>query len=158
MYSELIAQAKSICKGETNFIANAANISALIYEKFEGINWIGFYMHTNGELLLGPFQGKVACIHIPIGKGVCGTSAEKLETLVVPNVHEFEGHIACDSASNSEIVVPLAKYGKLYGVLDCDSPKFNRFSEEETRLFTVICDIITGESNMEALAGYYNID
>ncbi len=157
MYSELLAQAKSLCKGEKNFIANAANLSALIYEKFEDINWIGFYMLTHNELILGPFQGKVACIHIPMGKGVCGTSAEKKETLVVANVHEFPGHIACDAASNSEVVVPLIKDGKLYGVLDCDSPKFERFDTTEKDLFEAVCKIITEESDMQALESYYEI-
>lgn len=157
MYSELLAQAKSLCKGERNFIANAANISALIYEHFQEINWIGFYMRLNNELILGPFQGKVACIHIPMGKGVCGTAADNNETLIVPNVHDFPGHIACDSASNSEIVVPLVKEKKLYGVLDCDSPKFERFGEAEKEFFEAVCRVITEESDMKALESYYEI-
>jgi GAF domain-containing protein len=157
MYSEMIAQAKSLCKGESNFIANAANISALIYEKMQDINWIGFYMKLGNELVLGPFQGKTACIRIPMGRGVCGTSALETKTIIVPDVHKFEGHIACDSASNSEIVVPLMKDDKFYGVLDCDSPVFERFSEQEEQLFSEICKILTEESDMLTLTKYYEI-
>ncbi len=157
MYTQMLAQAKSLCKGEKNFIANSANISALIYELFEDINWIGFYMRLDDELILGPFQGKIACIHIPMGQGVCGTSAEKRETLLVPDVHKFPGHIACDSASNSEIVAPLIKDGKLYGVIDCDSPIFERFGEPEKEFFEGICQILTEESDMKALERYYEI-
>ena len=114
----------------------------------EDVNWAGFYFLKGGELVLGPFQGKPACIRIEIGKGVCGTAAVRRETVIVPNVHEYPGHFACDSASNSEIVVPLIKEGRLIGVLDLDSPKFSRFDDEDAaglerlaRVFVDSCDL-----------------
>lgn len=112
-------------------LANLANASALLYDQLTDLNWAGFYLYKDHQLVLGPFQGKPACIEIKLGKGVCGTAAQKRETIVVPNVHEFPGHIACDCASNSEIVVPIIKNGALYGVLDIDSPSLDRFSEED---------------------------
>ena len=130
-YNLLADQIKSLAEDEPNFIPVLSNASALIYDAMEDLNWAGFYLMNKGSLLLGPFQGKVACIRIALGKGVCGTAAGNDETLVVPNVHEFPGHIACDCASNSEIVVPIHKYGKVVGVLDIDSPKLNRFSEDD---------------------------
>ena len=129
-YNLLADQIKSLAEDEPNFIPVLSNASALIYDAMEDLNWAGFYLMNKGSLLLGPFQGKVACIRIALGKGVCGTAAGNDETLVVPNVHEFPGHIACDSASNSEIVVPIHKDGKVVGVLDIDSPNLNRFSED----------------------------
>ena len=130
-YNLLADQIKSLAEDEPNFIPVLSNASALIYDAMEDLNWAGFYLINKGSLLLGPFQGKVACIRIALGKGVCGTAAGNDETLVVPNVHEFPGHIACDCASNSEIVVPIHKDGKVVGVLDIDSPKLNRFSEDD---------------------------
>ncbi|SFO61489.1 GAF domain-containing protein [Pseudobutyrivibrio sp. JW11] len=130
-YNLLADQIKSLAEDEPNFIPVLSNASALIYDAMEDLNWAGFYLMNKGSLLLGPFQGKVACIRIALGKGVCGTAAGNDETLVVPNVHEFPGHIACDCASNSEIVVPIHKDGKVVGVLDIDSPKLNRFSEDD---------------------------
>ena len=130
-YNLLADQIKSLAEDEPNFIPVLSNASALIYDAMEDLNWAGFYLMNKGSLLLGPFQGKVACIRIALGKGVCGTAAGNDETLVVPNVHEFPGHIACDCASNSEIVVPIHKDGKVVGVLDIDSPNLNRFSEED---------------------------
>ncbi|MBE5912811.1 GAF domain-containing protein [Pseudobutyrivibrio sp. C4] len=130
-YNLLADQIKSLAEDEPNFIPVLSNASALIYDAMEELNWAGFYLMNKGSLLLGPFQGKVACIRIALGKGVCGTAAGNDETLVVPNVHEFPGHIACDCASNSEIVVPIHKDGKVVGVLDIDSPKLNRFSEDD---------------------------
>ncbi|SEK97537.1 GAF domain-containing protein [Pseudobutyrivibrio ruminis] len=130
-YNLLADQIKSLAEDEPNFIPVLSNASALIYDAMEDLNWAGFYLMNKGSLLLGPFQGKVACIRIAIGKGVCGTAAGNDETLVVPNVHEFPGHIACDCASNSEVVVPIHKDGKVMGVLDIDSPKLNRFSEDD---------------------------
>ena len=112
-------------------ISNLANASALLFHTLEGLNWAGFYLYKNGVLLLGPFQGKTACTKIPMGKGVCGTAAERGETIVVPDVHAFPGHIACDGDSNSEIVIPLYLRGSLYGVLDIDSPLLDRFSEAD---------------------------
>ncbi|SOC14037.1 GAF domain-containing protein [Pseudobutyrivibrio ruminis] len=130
-YNLLADQIKSLAEDEPNFIPVLSNASALIYDAMEDLNWAGFYLMNKGSLLLGPFQGKVACIRIALGKGVCGTAAGNDETLVVPNVHEFTGHIACDCASNSEIVVPIHNDGKVVGVLDIDSPKLNRFSEDD---------------------------
>ncbi len=130
-YNLLAEQIKSLAEDEPNYIPVLSNASALIYDAMDDLNWAGFYLMNKGSLLLGPFQGKVACIRIALGKGVCGTAAGNDETLVVPNVHEFPGHIACDCASNSEIVVPIHKDGKVVGVLDIDSPKLDRFSEED---------------------------
>ena len=112
-------------------IANLANASALLWQELPNLNWAGFYLLEGDTLILGPFQGKPACIEIPVGKGVCGTAVQKNKTLVVPDVHQFPGHIACDCASNSEIVIPLCKNGAIIGVLDIDSPLFDRFSEED---------------------------
>ena len=130
-YKLLCKQLKSLTDGVPHRIANLANASALLWQTLPNINWAGFYLLEQGKLVLAPFQGKPACIEIPLGKGVCGTAAATGKTVVVANVHEFDGHIACDSASNSEIVVPLYVNGKLYGVLDIDSPIFNRFSEQD---------------------------
>jgi len=130
-YTELNLKLKAIIEDIPYPISNLANASALLYDTLEGINWAGFYLMQNGRLVLGPFQGKPACIEIPLGKGVCGTAAERGETVVVENVHEFPGHIACDGASNAEIVVPITKDGSLFGVLDIDSPLFGRFSGED---------------------------
>ena len=117
--------------GERNGLANAANMSALLYQALPGLNWVGFYFLQGGELVLGPFQGRVACVRIAIGHGVCGAAAERRETVVVPDVHAFPGHIACDAASQSEIVVPLLQDGRLLGVLDLDSPQLARFDRED---------------------------
>lgn len=130
-YNLLADQIKSLAEDEPNFIPVLSNASAILNDAMPDLNWAGFYLMNKGSLLLGPFQGKVACIRIALGKGVCGTAAGNDETLVVPNVHEFPGHIACDSASNSEIVVPIHKDGQVVGVLDIDSPNLNRFSEED---------------------------
>ena len=130
-YELMKEQLKSLAEDEPYFIPVLSNASALIFENLEELNWAGFYLMNKGSLLLGPFQGKTACIRIPMGKGVCGTAAEKDETVVVKDVHEFPGHIACDSASNSEIVVPIHSEGKVVGVLDLDSTKFDRFSDAD---------------------------
>ena len=114
-----------------HIIADLANASALLWENLEDVNWAGFYLLEGETLVLGPFQGKSACIEIPLGRGVCGTAAASGKTQLVPNVHEFEGHIACDGASNSEIVIPLFKNGQVVGVLDIDSPSFSRFDESD---------------------------
>ena len=118
---------------EKDALANLSNASAIIKAVMDGLNWAGFYIMRDGELVLGPFQGLPACNRIKLGTGVCGTAAATRKTQIVPNVHEFPGHIACDSASNSEIVVPIVKNDKVYGVLDLDSPEFNRFTELEAR-------------------------
>ncbi len=132
-YKNLNESLKALIGGVPHEIANLANASALLYNTLSDINWAGFYLMQNDMLVLGPFQGKPACIEIPLGRGVCGTAAKKRETQLVYNVHEFEGHIACDSASNSEIVVPVFKNGEVYGVLDIDSPLIGRFSEEDKK-------------------------
>ena len=129
LYAELEKQLYALLAGERDFIANAANTAALLYHTLPDVNWVGFYRLVGSELVLGPFQGKPACVRIPLGKGVCGTAAARRETVLVPDVHQFPGHIPCDSASNSEIVVPLVKDGVLLGVLDLDSPQLNRFDE-----------------------------
>ena len=130
-YKLLAQQIKVLAEDEPNFIPVFSNASALLYENMEDLNWAGFYLMDKGSLLLGPFQGKVACIRIELGKGVCGTAAGNDETQLVKNVHDFAGHIACDSASNSEIVVPIHKDGKVVAVLDIDSPSLNRFDETD---------------------------
>jgi L-methionine (R)-S-oxide reductase len=126
-YAELESQLRGLLHGESDFIANCANTAALLWHSLPELNWAGFYRLVDGQLVLGPFQGKPACVRINLGKGVCGTAAETRKTQLVPDVHAFPGHIACDHASRSEIVVPLVKCGELLGVLDLDSPKPNRF-------------------------------
>lgn len=126
-YAELEKQLRALLHGERDFIANCANTATLLWHSLPDLNWAGVYRLVDGELVLGPFQGKPACVRIKLGKGVCGTAAATRQTVLVPNVHEFPGHIACDAASNSEIVVPLVKHSRLLGVLDLDSPRFNRF-------------------------------
>lgn len=130
-YRLLTAQLESLLADERDFIANAAQFSAFLFTQLDDLNWAGFYLNRNEELVLGPFQGQIACVRIPFGKGVCGAAAQSRETQRVEDVHAFPGHIACDSASNSELVVPLVKDGKLIGVLDLDSPNIGRFSEED---------------------------
>ncbi|MFP3917034.1 GAF domain-containing protein [Lysinibacillus telephonicus] len=132
-YNTLSKQLAALLDGETNKIANLSNASALLNQFLDNINWVGFYLMQNGELVLGPFQGLPACVRIPVGRGVCGTAVSKNETIVVEDVHAFPGHIACDSASNSEIVIPLTKDGEVIGVLDIDSPIKGRFSSEDQK-------------------------
>jgi L-methionine (R)-S-oxide reductase len=132
-YRELARDLTAVLAGEHDLIANAANTSALIYGALPDLNWSGFYLLKGGELVLGPFQGKPACVRIALGEGVCGTAAARRETVLVKDVHEFPGHIACDSASNSEIVVPLIRGAELLGVLDLDSPRLARFDAEDQR-------------------------
>ena len=131
LYASLVVQLLSLLKGEHDFIANAANFSALLFNSLPNVNWAGFYFLRDDELVLGPFQGNPACVRIPMGKGVCGVAAQQCETIIVPNVHEFPGHIACDVASNSEIVVPLFDGERLLGVLDLDSPIIGRFDDQD---------------------------
>jgi len=131
IYDQLAAQLSSLLAGERDLIANTANFSSLIFQSLPDLNWAGFYFAKDGELVLGPFQGKPACVRIKLGQGVCGAGAAKCETVIVPNVHEFPGHIACDSASKSEIVVPLLKDSRLIGVLDLDSPQTARFDQDD---------------------------
>ena len=130
-YKELIAQVDALTVGVPHKIANLANAAAAIWEAMENINWAGFYLMEQGNLVLGPFQGKPACIEIAVGKGVCGTAVAEKKTQLVEDVHQFPGHIACDSASNSEIVVPIYEKGEIFGVLDIDSPYYARFTPED---------------------------
>ncbi|WXL24109.1 GAF domain-containing protein [Ectopseudomonas mendocina] len=128
-YPLLEAQLQALLADERDFVANAAQFSAFLFQELSDLNWAGFYLARDNQLVLGPFQGKVACVRIPFGRGVCGTAAATRQTQRVEDVHAFAGHIACDSASNSELVVPLIKDGRLIGVLDLDSPTLGRFSE-----------------------------
>ena len=130
-YRDLGAQLAGLFAGERSGMSNAANMAAAIYHSLPDLNWAGFYFRQGGELVLGPFQGKVACIRIALGKGVCGTAAERRETVIVGDVEQFPGHIACDAASRSEIVVPLVREGRLLGVLDLDSPSLARFDKDD---------------------------
>ena len=131
LYDELAQQLAALIEGERDLIANCANMAALIYHGLPDVNWAGFYFARRQELVLGPFQGKPACIRIRWGEGVCGTAAARCSSIVVPDVHEFPGHIACDPTSRSELVVPLLHHGRVLGVLDLDSPVANRFDEED---------------------------
>lgn len=131
LYADLLSQAQGLLHDEHDLVANAANFSALLYHSLPDVNWVGFYFLKDGELLVGPFQGKPACVRIALGKGVCGTAAAKRETQLVPDVNKFPGHIFCDGDSLSELVVPLVKGGVLVGVLDLDSPKLARFDAED---------------------------
>ena len=131
LYASLVVQLLSLLKGENDFIANAANFSSLLFNSLPHVNWTGFYFLQGEELVLGPFQGNPACVRIPLGQGVCGVAAQQCETIIVPNVHEFPGHIACDVASNSEIVVPLFDGERLLGVLDLDSTVIGRFDDQD---------------------------
>jgi L-methionine (R)-S-oxide reductase len=132
IHAELLRQARGLLEGERDPIANAANVAALVWHGLPDLNWAGFYFMKRGELVLGPFQGKPACVRIAVGKGVCGTAVTRRAPILVPNVHEFPGHIACDSASNSELVVPLMRGGNVVGVLDLDSPMFDRFDGDDS--------------------------
>jgi len=134
-YAELAASLQGLLEGESDPVACAANMASLLYWSLPALNWVGFYLvdAASGDLLVGPFQGKPACVRIPLGKGVCGTAAAERRTVVVPDVHAFPGHIACDSASNSEVVVPIMREGRLLGVLDLDSPVVDRFDDADAR-------------------------
>jgi GAF domain-containing protein len=131
LYAEIAAQVRALTEGERDLIANLANTASLLYYSMPDLNWVGFYLLKDGELVVGPFQGKPACVRIAVGKGVCGTAAARRAPVIVENVHEFAGHIACDSASNSEIVLPILRGNELIGVLDVDSPKFARFDAQD---------------------------
>jgi L-methionine (R)-S-oxide reductase len=132
-YARLAQELESLLAGERDFIANAANTAALLFNALPDVNWVGFYLLKGGELVVGPFQGKPACVRIALGKGVCGTAAAERRTVLVPDVHAFPGHIACDEASRSEIVIPLMNAADLLGVLDLDSPNLARFDEADRR-------------------------
>lgn len=148
-YEDLVQQARGLVAGERDLIANAANFSALIYHSLPDLNWAGFYLYDGSELVVGPFQGKPACIRIALGRGVCGTAAQTRETQLVRDVNAFDGHIACDAASQSEIVVPLIKAdGALLGVWDVDSPVVDRFDEDDRNGMQALCAVF-----MEAVHG-----
>ena len=137
----LPAQAATLLSGQQDMVANAANLSSLLFYALDDVNWVGFYFLKGGELVVGPFQGRPACVSIPMGKGVCGTAAETRKVLRVADVHAFAGHIACDVDSRSEIVLPLVRNGRLIGVLDLDSPVKNRFDEKDEQLLKKITGI-----------------
>jgi L-methionine (R)-S-oxide reductase len=143
LYAEILRTLPAVLAGETDLIANLANAAALLFWSLPAVNWTGFYLLKDHELVLGPFQGRIACVRIKLGQGVCGNAAEQCQTLVVPNVHEFPGHIACDSASNSEIVLPLVKNDTLIGVLDLDSPEFARFDDQDKAELQKFVQILT---------------
>lgn len=144
LYANLTVQLMSLLKGEFDFIANAANFSALLFNSLPNVNWAGFYFLRGEELVLGPFQGNPACVRIPLGAGVCGVAAQQVETIIVPNVHEFPGHIACDVASNSEIVVPLFDGERVLGVLDLDSPVIGRFDDQDAEGLNELVTVFVG--------------
>ena len=144
-YRLLVSQLKSLLSKEDNLISNLSNLTAAIKDTFEKVSWVGFYLFDGQKLYLGPFQGKVACTNIAIGKGVCGTSAAKKETIIVPDVDKFPGHIACDSNSKSEIVVPLFHKNQLLGVLDLDSHEYNSFSKTDKEYLEEICKFLCEE-------------
>lgn len=150
-YELINAQVQALISGESDMIANMANISAVLFNNLEQVNWAGFYLYKEDQLVLGPFQGQPACIRIPMGKGVCGTSASRRETMVVKDVHEFAGHIACDAASNSEIVVPIVVNEQLVGVLDIDSPITERFdNDDRAGLETLVKTLEASLTSIEA--------
>jgi L-methionine (R)-S-oxide reductase len=153
VYREINGQLAALLADERNALANTANMSALLYEALPQLNWVGFYFLQGRELVLGPFQGKVACVRIALGRGVCGTAAERRETLIVPDVHAFPGHIACDSASRSEIVVPLIQDGRLWGVLDLDSPQLGRFDQEDGAGLEAAAAVLIRCSDLGRLVG-----
>ena len=142
LYQEIAQQAQSLLAGERDLIANMANLSALLFMRLDDVNWAGFYLLKGDELVLGPFQGKPACIRIPMGKGVCGTSAQRGEIQLIQDVHNFAGHIACDSESNSEVVLPFYQNGVLLGVMDIDSPSIGRFDQDDVDGLSKLVDIL----------------
>jgi len=147
LYIELHSQFSAVLAGERDFLANMANSAAMLFHMLPQLNWAGFYLLKGNELVLGPFQGKPACVRIAMGRGVCGTAAQRRETIVVPDVHQFPGHIACDDASQSEIVVPLIKESRLIGVMDLDSPVVARFDEVDAKGLEEVARILLGASD-----------
>src|ERR1700735_2036555 len=152
IYREIGVQLSGLFSDERNGLANAANMCALLYQMLPDVNWVGFYFLQGGELVLGPFQGKVACVRIAMGRGVCGTAAERREILVVPDVSEFPGHIACDAESRSEIVLPLVQDGRLLGVLDLDSPTLARFDDEDRQGLQAAVNVLLNSAQLGRLA------
>jgi L-methionine (R)-S-oxide reductase len=150
VYEELRTQLMGLYAGERDGLANTANMAAVLYQGLPDLNWAGFYFLRGDELVLGPFQGKVACVRIPLGTGVCGTAAARHETVIVADVHAFPGHIACDAASQSEIVVPLVQAGRLIGVLDLDSPLVARFDAQDSVGLNALTGLLLQASNLGA--------
>ena len=150
-YAALNAQLAAVLAGEPDGLANTANMAALLYQGLPDLNWAGFYFLHGNELVLGPFQGKVACVRIALNRGVCGAAATRRETVIVPDVHAFPGHIACDSASRSEIVVPLVRAGRLWGVLDLDSPQLARFDQDDAAGLEAAVKILLKHSDLSWL-------
>ena len=144
LYSALLEQARALLQGERDFTANAANLASLVFHTLPELNWAGFYWLKGGELVLGPFQGRPACVRIALGRGVCGTAMAERRTIVVPNVHEFPGHLACDSACTSEVVVPVGRWG----VLDLDSQRLRRFDEEDARNLEALVETFIASTDM----------
>lgn len=151
-YRELHVELAALLAGETDGLANAANMAALYFDALPELNWFGFYFLRGAELVLGPFQGKVACVRIALGRGVCGTAARVRRTIVVPDVHAFPGHIACDAASRSELVVPLVRGDRLFGVLDLDSPRVNRFDADDAAGLEAAAALLLERSELGRLA------
>jgi L-methionine (R)-S-oxide reductase len=151
LYREIGVQLKGLFAGERSGLANAANMCALLFQLLPDLNWAGYYFLQGRELVLGPFQGKVACVRIAMGRGVCGTAAERREILVVPDVHEFPGHIACDAASRSEIVLPLVQNDRLIGVLDLDSPSRERFDDQDRTGLAAATELLLKSSDFSGL-------
>lgn len=154
-YHELSDNLSALLAGEYDLIASLANASALLYERLEGVNWVGFYLKNGQELVLGPFQGKIACVRIPFGKGVCGTAYSQNRIQRVGDVHAFPGHIACDTASNAEIVLPLEVNGQVLGVLDIDSPNFNQFDENDEKGLKHLVNQLCQHLAMCSMPKYY---
>ena len=144
----MLPEARALLEGERDRIANAANVAALVYHSLPGLNWAGFYFMQGGELVLGPFQGKPACVRIPLGRGVCGTAARDRKTIVVPDVDKFPGHIACDTASRSEIVVPVIAGGRVIGVLDVDSPNLERFGADDAKMLEELVSVFVASTDL----------
>lgn len=153
-YELLLKQLKSVLEDERDVIANLSNVSAILNDALININWVGFYLMKNRELILGPFQGKLACVHIAIGRGVCGTAVKENRTMLVEDVHAFPGHIACDCASNSEIVVPLKKDNMVLGVLDIDSPSTARFTKEDQKYLEQVVELLVSSCDWSTCGGY----
>lgn len=149
LHAQLLEQARALLAGERDQTANAANLASLIYHTLPDLNWAGFYWMKEGELVLGPFQGKPACVRIALGRGVCGTAARERRTLVVPDVNAFPGHIACDAASAAEVVVPVIAGERVVGVLDLDSPSRNRFSERDARALEAVVQVFLDSTQLE---------
>ncbi|TAL67905.1 MAG: GAF domain-containing protein [Bacteroidetes bacterium] len=155
MYKELQAEIESLVIDERNFVTNASNFAALLFSKLEDVSWIGFYLLSSDVLLIGPYQGKPACIRLHKNKGVCWASVNQRDVIKVDNVHEFPSHIVCDAEANSEIVIPLIKNGVIYGVLDLDSHSLNRFTDDDSTHLKKLTDTLVNASDMQAIGKFY---